>query len=86
MAIRFRHICHGSLKGAQCSVLVTVGYVLVFARSVGSEMAQMECCDSQNASHQEVMVKALFGNRDPPKPVRIRSVRGCVACLGDKLV
>lgn len=46
----------------------------------------MKCGDREDPPHQEVMIEPLFGYSDPPKLVRIRFVRGGIACLGDKLV
>lgn len=65
---------------------MAVGDVLILDSPVGIKVAEVKRCDSEYASHQEVMVDTFFGDRDPPKLVRVRFVGGGVACLRYKLV
>lgn len=62
------------------------GDVLILVGLIRSEMAEMECCDGEDASHEELMVQTFFAYRHAPKVMRILLVRGGVTGLGSELV
>lgn len=59
---------------------MTVRNVLIIRRSIGSQMAEVVRRDRKDASHQKVMMEALFRHCDAPEVVGFRSIRSGVAC------
>lgn len=86
MAVRLGHVRYVHPEDAEGPILMVGGDVLILVGLVGSEMAEVKCCNGEDATHEELMVETFFAYCHAPKVMGILLVRCGVTCLGGELV